>query len=79
MMQDPRYAANFRAKLRSYELAGLYVNERLIVTYDDNGTVNLDSVRLFIRSKPFQKVKPDGDKDEAAGQPVPNQKPDGQG
>ena len=55
------------------------MNERLIVTYEDNGTVNLDNVRLFIRSKPFQKVKPDGDKDEAAGQPMPNQKPGGQG
>ena len=55
------------------------MNERLIVTYEDNGTVNLDNVRLFIRSKSFQKVKPDGDKDEAAGQPMPNQKPGGQG
>ena len=55
------------------------MNERLIVTYEDNGTVNLDNVRLFIRSKPFQKVKPDGDKDGATGQPMPNQKPGGQG
>ena len=55
------------------------VNERLIVTYEDNGTVNLDNVRLFIRSKSFQKVKPDGDKDEAAGRPMPDQKPRGQG
>ena len=55
------------------------MNERLIVTYEDNGTVNLDNVRLFIRSKPFQKVKPDGDKDAAAEQPMPNQKPGGQG
>ena len=43
------------------------------MTYEDNGTVNLDNVRLFIRSKPFQKVKPDGDKDgrDAGGGPSP--------
>ena len=57
MMDDPRYAANFRAKLSSYEKAGYYLNDRLIVTRDENGTVNLDIVRRFIQLYSFQKVE----------------------
>ena len=57
MMDDPRYAANFRAKLSSYEKAGYYLNDRLIVTRDENGTVDLERLRRFIQSYLFQKVK----------------------
>ena len=56
-LDDPRYAANFRAKLSSYEKAGYYLNDRLIVTRDENGTVDLERVRRFIQSYSFQKVK----------------------